>query len=103
MLVSAARRAPLTPLMEMAPEVETEYWATIFPTSNVLAPLRVTLMEMGALGWTELSISAHRPPQPVNGGRSGIEVCHWVTWSACEKSCGGLLRMPPLYCALVMG
>ena len=30
-----------------------------------------------------------RPPQPERGGRSGSEVCQWVTWSECEKSCGG--------------
>src|SRR5262245_42948735 len=102
MLVSAVSRAPLTPLIEMAPPVETEYCATIFPTSNVFAPLSVTVIEMGVYGVTEFSKSAQRPPQPVSGCRSGIEVCHWVTWSAWEKSCGGLAR-DELYWALVIG
>ena len=73
----------------MAPEVETEYWDTVLPTSKVLAPASVTESETGAPGWTALSRSAQRPPQPVSAGWSGTEVCHWVTWSACEKSWGG--------------
>ena len=74
---------------EIAPDGETEYCATMLPTSKVFAPAMVTTSEMGALGCTELSKSAQRPPHPVNGGWSGTEVCHWVCWSACEKSCGG--------------
>ena len=70
----------------MAPEVETEYCETMLPTSKVLAPASETESEMGGAGWTEFNRSAQRPPQPVSGGWSGIEVCHCVTWSACEKS-----------------
>ena len=35
---------------EMAPLVETEYWVTMLPISNVFAPARLTIMEIGALG-----------------------------------------------------
>ena len=35
-----------------APEVETEYWETMLPTSKVLAPASVTERETGAPGWT---------------------------------------------------
>jgi hypothetical protein len=65
--VSADRRAPETPLSEIAPEVDTEYCAVVLPTSNVFAPAIVTISEMGALGCTEASRSAQRPPQPVSG------------------------------------
>ncbi len=91
------------PVSEIAPLVETEYCETMLPTSNVFAPASETDSEMGAPGWTELSRSAQRPPQPVVGGWSGIEVCHWVTWSACEKSCGGLGFDPARYWERVMG
>src|ERR1041385_2529147 len=91
--VNAARRAPLTPLSEIAPLVETAYCETMLPTSNVFAPARETESEIPALGLTEFNRSAQRPPHPVNAGASGTEVCHCVTWSACEKSCGG--RWPP--------
>ena len=67
---------------EIAPLVETEYWATMLPISKMFAPARVMTREMGAPGWTALSRSAQRPPQPVVGGWSGTEVCHWVCWSA---------------------
>ena len=65
--------------MLIAPEVVTEYCETTLPTSKVLAPARVTQREIGAEGCTAASRSAQRPPQPVSGGRSPIEVCHWVT------------------------
>src|ERR1035441_5392284 len=74
--VRAWRRVPDTPWRLMAPEVDTEYWETMLPTSNVFAPDRVTERETGAPGWTELSRSAQRPPQPVRAGWSGTEVCH---------------------------
>src|SRR5471032_625904 len=90
MFVSAASRAPLTPLNAIAPPVETEYCETMLPTSKVFAPASETESEMGALVFTEFNRSAQRPPQPVSAGWSGMEVCHCVTWSACEKSCGGL-------------
>jgi hypothetical protein len=86
MLVNAVRRGPVTPDNPIAPLVETEYCETVFPTSKVLAPAIVTESEMGELGWTEASRSAHRPPQPVKAGLSGTDVCHCVTWSACENS-----------------
>src|SRR5215216_3885881 len=101
--VSVCRRAPLTLESEIAPEVDTEYCDTTFPTSNVLAPASETESEIGALGCTAASRSAHRPPQPVKGGWSGMEVCHWVTWSECENNCGGRCRMPPVNCARVIG
>jgi len=90
MFVSAARRAPVTPESEIAPLVETEYCETMLPTSNVFAPASDTEREMSELGLTEFNRSAQRPPQPVTAGWSGTEVCHCVTWSAWEKSCGGL-------------
>src|SRR5580658_5262058 len=88
---------------ETAPLVETEYCETMLPTSNVFAPASVTISEIGALGCTEFSKSATRPPQPVVGGWSGMEVCHCVCWSAWEKSCGGCWPVPARYCARVMG
>src|SRR5580698_3099322 len=110
MFSRAGRRLVLAPApgvvgneRETAPLVETEYCETILPTSKVFAPARVTMSEMGALGWMELSRSAMRPPQPVVGGWSGMEVCHCVCWSAWEKSCGGCATVPPRYCARVMG
>ena len=103
MLVRACRRAPETLLKLMAPDVVTEYWETMLPTSKVFAPATVTAREMGAPGWTAAKRSAQRPPQPVNGGRSGIEVCHCVTWSECENSCGGLANTPERYSARVIG
>src|SRR5215831_11786923 len=103
MFVSAANRAPETPCNEMAPPGETEYCDTILPTSNVLAPASDTQMETGAPGRTEFNRSAQRPPQPVVGGWLGTEVCHCVTWSAWEKSCGGFSRTPARYCARLMG
>src|ERR1035438_9998560 len=92
MLVSVLRRAPVTPVRAIAPPVETEYCETTLPTSKVFAPASDTESEMGELGWTALSRSAQRPPQPVSGAWSGMEVCHCVTWSAWEKSCGGFCR-----------
>src|SRR4051812_26893992 len=68
MFVSAARRAPLTPLREIAPPVDTAYCDTILPTSNVLAPASETDREIPALGFTEFNKSAHRPPHPVKAG-----------------------------------
>src|SRR5512140_2385907 len=104
-LVRAWERAlPLgMPVREIAPEVETEYCAMLLPTSKVFAPESVTDSEIGELGWTAARRSAHRPPQPVTGGWSGTEVCHWVTWSAWEKSWGGFLEAPDWYCARVRG
>ena len=88
---------------ETAPLVETEYCETMLPTSNVFAPASVTIREIGAVGWMEFIKSATRPPQPVVGGWSGMDVCHCVCWSAWEKSCGGCLPVPLRYCARVMG
>jgi hypothetical protein len=34
----------------MAPDVETEYWETVLPTSNVLDPDNDTDREIGELG-----------------------------------------------------
>src|ERR1017187_9116383 len=102
MFVNAVRRVPLTPDNEIAPLVETEYCETMLPISNVFAPASETESEMGAFGCTEFRRSAQRPPQPVSGAWSGMEVCHSVTWPAWEKSCGGFCRMPALYCALVI-
>src|ERR1019366_7222227 len=99
MLVNAASRAPETPESEIAPLVETLYCEMMLPTSKVFA----TASEMGAPVWTEFSRSAQRPPQPVVGGWSGMEVCHCVTWSAWEKSCGGFFEPGALYCARVSG
>src|ERR1044071_7062490 len=100
-LVKARSRAvpAVTPLSAIAPVVETEYCETILPTSKVLAPARETQRDILALGWTEFNRSAVRPPQPVSAGWSTMEVCHWVTWSAWEKSCGGFCRTPAMYCA----
>src|SRR5271169_4590086 len=103
MFVSAASRAPLTPCNAIAPLVETEYCETMLPTSNVFAPASETESEMSELGLTEFSRSAQRPPQPVVAGWSGTEVCHCVTWSACEKSCGGLATVLWVYCDCVIG
>src|SRR6185503_8229578 len=103
MLLSELSRAPETLCNAMAPLVETEYCETMLPTSNVLAPERVTDSEMGALGWTEFNKSAQRPPQPVSGAASGMPVCHCVTWSECEKSCGGRFTEFPVYWARVIG
>jgi len=47
--------------------------------------------------------SATRPPQPVRESRSGIDVCHWITWSLCEKSCGGYGMLLARYCVRVIG
>src|SRR4051812_6891815 len=95
-LVRARSRAlpAVTPLKAMAPLVETEYCETTLPTSNVLAPASDTESEIGAFGWTEFNRSAQRPPHPVTAGWSGTDVCHCVTWSACENNCGGFWRMP---------
>src|SRR5260221_2847891 len=75
----------------------------MLPTSKVFAPPSVTEREIDARGWTDASTAAHLPPQLVNGGWSGTDVCHCVTWSACEKSCGGLVRIPAWYWARVSG
>jgi hypothetical protein len=32
-----------------------------------------------------------------------MEVCHWVTWSLWEKSCGGLGTELAVNCAFVIG
>src|SRR5438093_13783604 len=65
------------------PPVDTEYCCTTPPTSNVLAPASDTQSESTAWfpppGFNVSRRSAQRPPQPVDGGWSGIEVCHWVT------------------------
>src|SRR5580700_10673582 len=103
MFVSAARRAVDNPLSETAPEVETEYWEIMLPISNVLAPLSVTDSEIGALGCTDASRSAQRPPHPVVGGWSGMDVCHCVCWSAWENNCGGNSMAPARYWARVTG
>src|ERR1043166_5151189 len=87
----------------MAPLVDAEYCETVLPTSKVFAPESVTDKEIGALGCTAARRSAQRPPQPVSGGRSGIDVCHCVTWSECENNCGGRSRMPLWNCARVIG
>ena len=43
-------------------------------------------------------------PAPAGeGGWSGTEVCHCVTWSAWEKSCGGLLEGVEVYMRLGQG
>src|SRR3974390_1962490 len=75
-LVSACKRVPLTPLIEIAPDVETEYCEIALPTSNVFEPARVTESEIGGPGGAAAIRAAQRPPQPVRGARSGIEVCH---------------------------
>src|SRR6185312_934690 len=93
MFVSAARRAPETPCSAIAPLLETAYCETTLPTSNVFAPAMETEREMVLLVLAAFSRSAQRPPQPVSGCWSGMEVCHCVTWSAWEKSCGGLLPL----------
>ena len=109
MLINVGSRLVLAPPggvpgmeKEIAPLVDTEYCGTMLPISNVFAPASETISEMGALGCTAFSKSAQRPPQPVVGGWSGMEVCHCVCWSAWEKSCGGLCR-PARYCARVIG
>ena len=53
-----------------------------------------TLMEMEPGGmFSRISssriLSMARPPQPVRPRVSGRDVCHWVTWSLWENSCGG--------------
>ena len=73
-----ARRTRAGQESEIAPLVETEYCETMLPTSNVFAPASETDSEMGASGCTAFSKSAQRPPQPVTGGWSGMEVCHCV-------------------------
>src|ERR1019366_3692342 len=93
MEINAGRGAPETPESEIAPLVETLYCEMMLPTSKVFAPASETEREMFAPGWTEFSRSAQRPPQPVVGGWSGMEVCHCVTWSACEKSWGGFCSL----------
>src|SRR4051794_37120677 len=110
MLLNAACRADeagLKALIDTTPPVLTEYCCTTPPTSKVFAPASETASESAAVlplrGFKVSSKSAQRPPQPVVGGRSGIDVCHCVTWSLCEKSCGGFATLPLLYCALVSG
>ena len=84
MLCSVVRRAPVIPLeMFTAPLVVTEYWAAALmsPTSNLFEPASVTAMEICPPAFTSTGVvskSAIRPPQPLTGGLSGIEVCHWT-------------------------
>ena len=83
---------------DTTPPVPTEYCCTTPPTSKVFAPASEIASESAAAlplrGFTESIKSAQRPPQPVVGGRSGIDVCHCVTWSLWEKSCGGRATLP---------
>src|SRR5690242_484779 len=37
--------------------------------------------------------SSARPPQPVEALPFGMALCHWFTWSECEKSCAGRIAM----------
>src|SRR3979411_2109598 len=106
MFVMAVKRAALLverPERAIAPAVETEYCETVLPISKVFAPEIEMERETLASGCTAASRSAHRPPQPVIGGRSGMEVCHCMTWSEWEKSWGGLANPPDWYFARVRG
>jgi len=84
MFVMAVNRAALLvdkPVSAIAPPVDTEYWETVLPISKVFAPDTEMERDTLASGCTAARRSAQRPPQPVSAGRSGIEVCHCMTWS----------------------
>ena len=77
--MSAASRAPVMPASEIAPLVDTAYCETTLPISNVFAPAMETDREMALFVFAAFNKSAQRPPQPVSGCWSGMEVCHCVT------------------------
>src|SRR2546430_12784106 len=103
MSCSACKRGHVTRARDTAPEGDTEYCDTRLPTSKVFEPASVTESEIFASGCKVFNRSAQRPPQPVSGGLSGMEVCHCVTWSAWEKSWGGNAMEPAPYWARVIG
>src|SRR4051812_32059461 len=83
------------------------YSLTTFPTSNVFTPAIEIDIEMLSpvldRPLSEFKRSAQRPPQPERESRSGIDVCHWITWSLCEKSCGGTGTLLARYCVRLIG
>ena len=102
-----AADGPRAALSETTPLLDTEYCVVVPPTSKVFDPASEMHIESTSLfpffGLYVSIMSAHRPPQPVVGGRSGMDVCHCTCWSACEKSCGGNATELAVYCALGTG
>src|ERR1035438_122137 len=94
---------PVAPVSETAPLVLTAYCETVCPIWNEFSPATLIDIEIVALVLIALIRSASRPPQPVWNGRSGRLLCHWVCWSACEKSWGGRDAEPDVYWLSVVG
>src|SRR4051812_15992328 len=90
------------PVSAVAPLEAMLYVKAFWPVRKTFWPDSEMFIDTRLGPLSDAMMSAARPPQPTAVRWSGMQVCHCLTWSACEKSETGS-DLPDLYSARVIG